>query len=43
MIRRRVVVRIRPCSPAAFIITAAFVVAAWAACYAYCFLLANLA
>lgn len=36
---RRVVVRVRPYSPAMFIIAAAFVAAAWAACYGLCVLL----
>ena len=36
---RRIVVHIRSNSPAAFIIAAAFVAAAWAACYGFCVLL----
>lgn len=38
-IRRRIVVHVRPNSPAMFIIAAAFVSAAWAACYGFCVLL----
>ena len=37
--RRRIAVHVRPNSPAAFVITAAFVAAAWAACYGFCVLL----
>lgn len=40
---RRIVVRVRPNSPAMFIIAAAFVVAAWVACYGFCVLLDMLA
>lgn len=40
---RHIVVHIRPNSPAMFIIAAAFVAAAWAACYGLCVLLNMLA
>lgn len=41
--RNRIVVHVRPNSPAMFIIAAAFVAAAWAACYGFCVLLDMLA
>ena len=37
--RNRIVVHVRPYSPAMFIIAAAFVAASWAACYGVCVLL----
>lgn len=36
---RRIIVHVRTNSPAMFIIAAAFVAAAWAACYGICVLL----
>jgi hypothetical protein len=37
--RCRITIHVRPNSPAMFIIAAAFVAAAWAACYGFCVLL----